>query len=155
MTRWQAYTKPFRISPSTAAHQHISARAGDTVTKKTEPIRFAGSELGENRHACAFFNSDVEAYRVLLPFISDGFACGDKAIHLVNPGQCSDHLQQLASAGIDAAAAQQAGQLEVRNNAETYLRDGRFVIGGILQQNPFFVPPEQFLRERRAQQAVE
>lgn len=121
------------------------------MTKKTEPIRFAGSELGENRHACAFFNSDVEAYRVLLPFISDGFACGDKAIHLVNPGQCSDHLQQLASAGIDAAA----GQLEVRNNAETYLRDGRFVIGGILQQNPFFVPLEQFLRERRAQQAVE
>jgi hypothetical protein len=23
------------------------------------------------------------------------------------------------------------------------------VIGGILQQNPFFVPPEEFLRERR------
>jgi DNA-binding ferritin-like protein len=37
------------------------------VTKKTEPIRFAGSQLGENRHVCAFFNSDEEAYRVLLP----------------------------------------------------------------------------------------
>jgi hypothetical protein len=29
------------------------------------------------------------------------------------------------------------------------------VIGGILQQNPFFVPPEEFLRERRSRQAVE
>ena len=26
------------------------------------------------------------------------------------------------------------------------------VIGGILQQNPFFMPPEQFLRERRSRQ---
>jgi hypothetical protein len=27
------------------------------------------------------------------------------------------------------------------------------IIGGILQQNPFFVPPEQFLREFRERQA--
>jgi hypothetical protein len=29
------------------------------------------------------------------------------------------------------------------------------VVGGILQQNPFFVPPEEFLRERRSRQARE
>jgi len=28
------------------------------------------------------------------------------------------------------------------------------IIGGILQQNPFFVPPEAFLRERRARQTM-
>ena len=28
-----------------------------------------------------------EEYRVLLPFIEDGFACGDKAVHIVNPHQ--------------------------------------------------------------------
>lgn len=207
------------------------------MTRKTEPIQFAGSELGENRHACAFFNSDEEAYRVLLPFIRDGFACGDKAVHLVNPDQCCNHLQRLASAGIDRDRARQSGQLEVRTNTEAYLRDGRFdqdrmldvfeqlaaaksefrlsrivchmdwaadrshiddliefesrvnyvwsryedavicvydlakfggdavidimrthpmiVIGGILQQNPFFVAPEEFLRERRSRQARE
>jgi MEDS: MEthanogen/methylotroph, DcmR Sensory domain len=205
--------------------------------KKTEPIGFAGSQLGENRHACAFFNSEEEAYRVLLPFISDGFACGDKAVHLVNPGQCRGHLQRLAAAGIDQERARQAGQLEVHTNTEAYLRDGRFdqdrmldvfeqlaaaksdfrlsrivchmdwaadrshiddliefesrvnhvwsqhedavicvydlakfggdavidimrthpmiVIGGILQQNPFFVPPEDFLRERRSRRTLE
>jgi hypothetical protein len=37
------------------------------------PIRFAGSQLAEARHVCAFFNSDDEEYRVLLPFIKDGF----------------------------------------------------------------------------------
>lgn len=198
------------------------------------PIPFAGSQLCEVRHVCAFFNSLNEEYRVLLPFIKDGFACGDKAVHVVNPDQHSDHLQRLAAAGIDVTDAQQSGQFELRTNTEAYLRDGRFdpdrmlevfeqlasgntkgafplsrivcrmdwaaegrshidslvefesrvndvwrhhndavicvydlakfggdtvidimrthpmiIIGGILQQNPFFVPPEEFLRELR------
>jgi hypothetical protein len=196
------------------------------------------SQLGEARHVCAFFNSDDEEYRVLFPFIKGGFECGDKAVHVVNPEQRSDHLQRLAAAGIDTAAAQQTGQLELRNNTETYLQEGHFdqdrmlaafeqmasgnakggfrlsrivcrmdwavegrsyvdnvvefesrvndvwrshddavictyhlakfggeavidilrthpmvIIGGILHQNPFFVPPKEFLgefRERRA-----
>lgn len=202
------------------------------------PIRFAGSQLGESRHVCAFFNSMDEQYRVLLPFIRDGFACGDKAVHVVNPDQREDHLQRLAAAGIDTAAAQQTGQFELRTNTDAYLRDGRFdqdrmlevfeqlasgnakggcplsrivcqmdwaaeggahveslvefesrvnevwrrhddavicvydlahfggttvidimrthpmiIIGGVLQQNPFFVPPEEFLPEVRKRHA--
>ena len=204
------------------------------------PIRFAGSELGEARHVCAFFHSDDEQYRVLLPFIKDGFVCGDKAVHVVNPDQRQDHLQRLAAIGIDAAAAEKHGQLDLRTNAETYLRGGCFdpdrmievfeqlasgnanggfplsrvvcrmdwaadgrshidrlvefesrvndvwrrhddavicvydlakfggdtvvdimrthpmiIIGGILQQNPFFVPPEEFLQELRARRAAQ
>lgn len=63
------------------------------------PIRFAGSQLGESRHACAFFHNADEEYRVMLPFIKDGFECGDKAVHIVNPNRCSDHLKRLASVG--------------------------------------------------------
>ena len=198
------------------------------------PIPFAGSQLREARHVCAFFNSDEEEYRVLLPFIKDGFECGDKAVHIVSPDQRRDHLQRLAAVGIDPTAAQQSGQLELRTDAETYLSGGQFdqdrmlevfeqlasgnakggfrlsrivchmdwaaesrshldnlvefesrvndvwrrhddavvcvydlakfgggtvvdimrthpmiIIGGILQQNPFFVPPEKFLHELR------
>ena len=198
------------------------------------PISLAGSQLGETRHVCAFFNSEEEEYRVLLPFIKDGFECGDKAVHVVNPDQHRDHLQRLAGVGIDPTAAQQNGQFELLTNTEAYLRDGRFdqdrmleafeqlasgnakggfplsrivcrmdwavqdpshidnlvefesrvnhvwrrhddavictyhlskfggdtvvdimrthpmvIIGGILQQNPFFVPPEEFLQEVR------
>ena len=96
------------------------------MKRAVAPIPFAGSELGEVRHVCAFFNSDVEAYRVLLPFITGGFVCGDKAVHVDNANQHRDHLQQLATAGIDTAAALENGQLELRTNTETYLRDGRF-----------------------------
>jgi MEDS: MEthanogen/methylotroph, DcmR Sensory domain len=204
------------------------------------PIHFAGSQLREARHVCAFFNSDDEGYRVLLPFIKDGFECGDRAVHVINPGQRHEHLQRLAAVGIDTAAAEVHGQLEVRTNSETYLRDGLFdqdrmlavfeqlasgsangrfplsrivchmdwaaegrsyvdnlvefesrvndvwrrhddavicvydlakfggdtvidimrthpmiIIGGILQQNPFYAPPLEFLRELRVRRALQ
>jgi hypothetical protein len=206
---------------------------------KRNPIPFAGCQLSEERHVCAFFSSDDEEYRVLLPFIKDGLQCGEKAVHVVNPDQRLQHLQRLAAAGIDAAAAQDAGQLELRINTETYLRDGHFdqdrmitafegmasgnveggfplsrivcrmdwvsgsqshidnviefearvndvwrrhddavictyhlakfggetvidimrthpmvIIGGVLQQNPFFMPPNEFLREFRERRAT-
>jgi hypothetical protein len=97
-----------------------------TMKKTTAPIRFAGSCLCETRHVCAFFNSDDEACRVLLPFIADGFASGDKAVHVVNPDQLHIQLQRLAAAGIDPDAVRQSGQLELRTNTETYLVNGRF-----------------------------
>jgi hypothetical protein len=95
---------------------------------KTEAARIslAGSTLGDTRHVCAFFNSDDEEYRVLLPFIKDGFERGDRAVHVVNPGHRHDHLQRLATVGVDTAAAETRGQFELRTNTDTYLRDGRF-----------------------------
>jgi hypothetical protein len=202
------------------------------------PISLAGSQLGETRHVCAFFNNAEEEYRTLLPFIKDGLKSGDKAVHVLNPDQRLDHLQRLTAAGIDPAVAQQNGQLELRTNTEVYLPDGRFdqdrmlevfeklasgnaeggfplsriccrmdwavknqshvddviefesrvndvwlrhddavictyhlgdfggdavidimrthpmvIVGGILQRNPFYVPPEEFLREFRQRRA--
>lgn len=96
------------------------------MKKATAPIPFAGSQLDQTRHVCAFFNSAEEEYRVLLPFIKDGFQCGHKAIHVVNPDQCPDHLRRLVEVGIDPAAAQQSGQLELRTNSDVYLPNGRF-----------------------------
>jgi MEDS: MEthanogen/methylotroph, DcmR Sensory domain len=90
------------------------------------PLSFAGSQLAETRHICAFFNSDEEEYRVLLPFIKDGFKCGHKAVHVVNPDQRNEHLRRLAGAGIDSAAAERVGQFDLLMNSEIYLRDGRF-----------------------------
>ena len=90
------------------------------------PIRFAGSELRHARHVCAFFNSEDDRYRVLLPFIKDGFACGDKAVHVVSPARHEDHLHRLVDAGIDVAAAEDSGQLELLSSIEAYLHDGHF-----------------------------
>jgi hypothetical protein len=89
-------------------------------------ISLAGSQLGAVRHVCAFFTNDDEEHRVLLPFIREGLSCGDKAVHVINPGARQQHLQRLAEAGIDSTAHQQSGQLQISDNTEVYLRDGRF-----------------------------
>jgi hypothetical protein len=96
------------------------------MKRSVPPIPFAGSQLAETRHVCAFFNDDDEEYRVLLPFIKEGFECGDKAVHVVNPGQRDDHVRRLAAAGIDIDSVEKTGQLEVKTNTEAYLRQGCF-----------------------------
>jgi len=209
------------------------------MKQPTRPISLGGSQLGEVRHVCAFFTNNDEEYRVLLPFIREGLSCGDKCVQVINPDAREEHLQRLAVAGINSAAHQQSGQLQIRTNSEVYLRDGRFdqermltafegmaasarsaegfpmsrivcrmdwasgdqsriddviefesrvndvwrrygdavictyhlsqlsgdavidimrthpmvIIGGQLQQNPFFTPPEEFLREFRGRRS--
>jgi MEDS: MEthanogen/methylotroph, DcmR Sensory domain len=91
-----------------------------------QPIRLAGSPLGKVRHVCALFANDEEEYRVLLPFILEGLSCGDRAIHVVNPGQRQEHLRRLAAEGIDTNAHQTSGQLQVQANTDVYLQGGRF-----------------------------
>ena len=58
---------------------------GGAPGKSDQPIRFAGSVLRARRHVCAFFNNPDEEYRVLLPFIKEGFDRGHKAFHIVDP----------------------------------------------------------------------
>lgn len=90
------------------------------------PIRFAGATLGAYRHICAFFNSPDEEYRVLLPFIKEGFERGEKAFHIVDPKLRDEHLKRLQVVGIAIDEAEQRGQFELRNWEDAYLRDGHF-----------------------------
>jgi hypothetical protein len=96
------------------------------INQTEQPVRFAGSVLGAKRHVCAFFNNPEEEYRVLLPFIKEGFERGEKAFHIVDPKLRVEHALRLASAGIDVEAAEKSGQFELRNWADAYLRDGHF-----------------------------
>src|ERR1700685_2429191 len=90
------------------------------------PISLAGSQLGETRHVCAFFSSDEEEYRVLLPFIKDGLKSGDKAVHVLNPEQRQDHLQRLAAAGIapGGSAAERATGASDQHQTAASIRIG-------------------------------
>jgi len=90
------------------------------------PIRLAGSILGYRAHVCAFFSSAEDAYRVLLPFIREGLECGEKAVHTVDPRRREEHMQRLASAGVDVAAVQKNDQLELRDWSNTHLNGGQF-----------------------------
>src|SRR5438045_8058352 len=91
-----------------------------------EPMRFANATLGQRRHVCAFFHDTEEEYRVLLPFVKEGLARGEKAFHIVDPKLRDEHLQRLSSAGVDVSLVEKNGQFELHHWHEVYLRDGHF-----------------------------
>jgi hypothetical protein len=103
----------------------VTSSAGAS-SEASPPIRFAGSVLGARRHVCAFFHSHDEEYGVLLPFMKEGIDRAEKAFHIVDPERRADHRRRLASAGIDVDTTERSGQLELRNWADAYLRDGHF-----------------------------
>jgi hypothetical protein len=93
---------------------------------ENKPVNLAGSALTHSCHACAFFHTKEEEYRVLMPFIMEGFERGDRAFHIVDPEQRATHLERLAHEGVDIPAAEASGRLEVLNWRETYLKNGHF-----------------------------
>jgi hypothetical protein len=214
-----------------------SRRARAKASHLPAPIRLAGSVLGKNPHVCAFFDSAEEEYRVLLPFIREGFDRGERALHVVDPELRQDHLSRLRDGGFETDAAEHSRQLDVLTWANAHLDGGQFrqqamlnlldavlaegvalgypltrlvshmewalseapgvddlieyesrfndvsirhadpvicvydtrrfgaeiamdvlrthpmvILGGMLQENPFFVPPEVFLRQLRERQ---
>jgi hypothetical protein len=97
-----------------------------TNAESPNPIHFAGATLTRYRHVCAFFHNRDEEYRVLLPFIREGFERSEKAFHIVDPKLRESHLERLESGGIKVKETKQTGQLEVWNWEDAYLRDGHF-----------------------------
>lgn len=91
-----------------------------------QDVRLAGKTIRPNQHVCAFFSSKEEEYRVLMPFIKEGFERGERAFHVVDPEHRAKHLKCLDEAGIPVEEAERSGQLEVRRWQEAYLRDGHF-----------------------------
>ena len=89
-------------------------------------VHLAGAALDRHPHVCALFHDQEEEYRVLIPFIAEGFRIGDKAFHIVDPKLRATHLERLQRAGIDVIGAQRTGQLEVRSWEDVQLRDGHF-----------------------------
>ena len=89
-------------------------------------VHLAGSVLDRARHVCAFFHTRDEEYRVLMPFIQEGFEHGDRAFHIVDPNHRTDHVDRLRGAGIETGPAETQGQLTVIAWEDAYLRGGHF-----------------------------
>ena len=60
---------------------------------KGEPVRLAGSVLGDRSHVCAFFNDHEDEYRLLLPFVRDGLERGEKIVYTIDPERRAEHIE--------------------------------------------------------------
>jgi hypothetical protein len=90
--------------------------------------RMAASILNDTHghHLCAFFRDRDEEFRTLLPFIIDGLAAGEKAIHVVHPKGREEHRNRLGAAGIDVEAVEQSGQLDVIIGLSSHVEGAAF-----------------------------
>ena len=77
-------------------------------------------------HACAFFHSREEEYELLLPFAKSGAEAGERLFQVVDKTHLQERRWRLEEAGIDVAAAEGNGQLEIRPWENAYLRGNRF-----------------------------
>lgn len=96
------------------------------MASTTHSLQIAGTNLGEHRHICAFFNNMDEEHRVLGSFHKDGFDRGEKATHIVEAGNREQYLKRLAESGINVQEMMDTGQLEVLPWTDMYVRDHRF-----------------------------
>lgn len=116
-----------------------------TIAAGERSVHLAGSALDRARHVCAFFHSRDEEYRVLMPFITEGFEHGDRAFHIVDPNNRAEHMERLREAGIDTESAEAKGQLTVLRWEDAYLRGGHF------DQNAMLALIEEVLRAGQAE----
>ena len=114
------------------------------MAETREPLHRAGSGLDRHRHVRVLYHSLDEEYRVLRPFIKKGFQKGDKAFHIIDRQHRPEHLQRLRDdLGVDVAATEQTGQLEVRRWEEAHLRPGWF------DQHAMLALVEEVLRDSK------
>jgi len=97
-----------------------------TGDKSVRPVCFAGSNLGDRCHICAFFHNRDDEYRALIPFVVEGIERGEKIVHTVDPDRRDDHLSRLHASGLDVTRLETTGQFELRTWANTHFADGRF-----------------------------
>jgi hypothetical protein len=97
-----------------------------TAASGDRSVHLAGATLDRARHVCAFFHTRDEEYRVLMPFIAEGFEHGDRAFHIVDPNNRPEHMARLREGGIDVESAEARGQLTVLRWEDAYLRGGHF-----------------------------
>ena len=100
-------------------------RAIESLPAPENAIHLGGSVVGD-RHIAAFFASVEERYRVLSPFIAEGIAEGEKALHIIDPPERELHVRHLMEGGIDVARAEAEHRLELLSWEETVFREGRF-----------------------------
>src|SRR5438132_14346434 len=96
----------------------------DTKFRKedNQPMRFANATLGKHRHVCAFFHGEDEEYSVLLPFVKEGLARGEKAFHIVDPKLGYEHLERLSSGGVGVRSVGKTRHFELHPWPDVWLR---------------------------------
>ena len=92
-------------------------------------VEHLACDLGSLRHGdhlCLPYDDSDERDQVIVPFIGEGLARGERCVYIVEAEQHDPLLTMLAAAGVNASRALARGALWLRTPAEMYLRSGKF-----------------------------
>ncbi len=90
-----------------------------------------GVELRPGDHICAFYPSLEERDNILVPYIREGLAAGDKCICVID-GPDVAGLEDAFGAPPDEST-EGPRQLEMRRSEDTYLSEGKFSTDAMLE----------------------
>jgi PAS domain S-box-containing protein len=82
--------------------------------------------LDVHDHLCLIYETPEEQFGALVPFLRFGLERGERGLYIADQTTAEQVLDTLDAAGIDVAAATDAGALSVVTKRESYLRDGYF-----------------------------
>lgn len=89
-------------------------------------VQIAGLTLRRPRHVCAFFQTQDQEDKVMIPFLKEGLERGEKVFCILSSHLRSELLQTLRLAGVEVNPAEKRDQLELKRWEQTVVRNGHF-----------------------------
>ena len=83
------------------------------------PLGFGEATASVGDHIAHFYRGEAEMFGVVGPYIAEGLRRGDKCAFVSSPEAATNLREWLAAHDLDAAAAEQAGQLVLHPGAAT------------------------------------
>ena len=91
------------------------------------------SRMHAGDHYCGIYRTDEDHRRIVVDFVRDGIARGEKMLYLVNI-HTKAHLEaMMRAAGIEVEPLLASGQLTILAAKDAYLTDGEFVPERMIQ----------------------
>lgn len=82
--------------------------------------------LKQGDHVCAIYETVAERQAVVVPFIQQGLARGDRCLYIADDDATRELAHALASAGVEVSGEQQRGTLRLLSKRDLYLRFDEF-----------------------------
>ncbi len=85
------------------------------------------AKLKQGDHLCLIYENSAEQLAVVVPYIRNGLARGERCIYIADDVAIKEVIQPLAAAGVDVEQESQRGALWLRTWQDTYLQSGGYV----------------------------
>lgn len=96
-------------------------------------IQKAVEQLEAHDHACLIYETREQQLAAAIPYIRTGLRRNELCVYVADENTVDDVLAELRAAGVDISSALERGQLQVTTSNGSYVVDGRFDVGRMME----------------------